>query len=100
MKLKLENAFKIAINPCMYPSATLNLNFKKYESFEISDRAKMQTFGIFAKDDEFFSYLDEFRRIYSINGVMNFTTITGEHRPSVDELLLGFQKAKVYKDNL
>lgn len=92
---------RIVVNPCMYPSVeipklepTLSENviaaMKEYES-----RYKphhQDIFGIFGKDDELFSYYEEFRRLfgYSENGKENQIFIDGHHRLSPDELRSGF----------
>ena len=98
------NETRIVINPCMYPSVeipklepSLSENviaaMKEYESRYKPHNKDI--FGIFGKDDELFSYREEFRRLfgYTNDKGENSILIDGHHRLSPEELRSGIVPA-------
>lgn len=87
--LKLRNVMKIVINPCISPSVELpKLGVKdeivsRYKAYEktlfsgVDAEEREITFGVFANNDELFSYKDEFKKYYN-----NFTLMNDGHRIS------------------
>ena len=98
---------RIVINPCFYPTAqipklkehvpeeTIKL-WKELEQYTYDQEPedKENIFGIFAKDDELFSYYDEFKSIYSSN---NCCYIEGDHRPNANQIADGLTQAIEWK---
>lgn len=98
---------RIVINPCFYPTAeipklkdkipeeTAKL-WKEIEAYTYDQdpEDKENIFGIFAKDDELFSYYDEFESIYGSN---NCCYIEGDHRPNEIQIASGLEEAMDWK---
>lgn len=98
---------RIVINPCLHPSRELpkivqidELTKKAFSVYEKTQlirpdaEKRLEYFGIFGKQDELFSYADEFKKLFGINNpVPNQTTIKGHHRLGVDELEVGMREA-------
>lgn len=107
---------KIVINPCMFPSAEipnlarvpdeLKKRWERMEDVTYTDYvdAEMRScaFGIFAKSDELFSYLDTFKDFYGrpSAGKINYVSVEGGHRLGRDGLELPLTEAVSYFENL
>lgn len=98
-------AFKIVINPCMYPSIemqkrnqrlhVINKIFESREKELYQERVDNSVFGIFGDTDELFNYQDSFRRYYG-----NLIVVPGKHRLEQDNLFKGLETAfDFYKNN-
>ena len=98
---------RIVINPCLHPSRELpkivqideltKKAFSVYEKTQLlrpeADK-RLEYFGIFGKQDELFSYVDEFKNKFGINKpTPNQTTIKGHHRLTGSELEVGMREA-------
>ena len=114
--LQDETMMKIVINPCMFPSVEIPklldepLSKKWVEKFEeleedIYSGANgyicQTTFGIFGNNDELFSYVNEFDKIYgtqSLRKMFNYITVSGGHQLSGPSLEKGIFKALYYAE--
>lgn len=87
---------KVLINPCMLPSEQIKLRIApsititeltKYRDYEtslvVSDNERLQTYGLFSTDDEFFSYKRYFKSKYNPDKVY---TMNDQHRISVTSI--------------
>lgn len=87
---------KIIINPCMLPSEQLKLRiapsiteteldkYREYESLlTASENERMHTYGLFATNDELFSYKTLFEKRYSADNVY---TMNDGHRISATSI--------------
>ena len=81
-----EGVGKILINPCMNPIIEIPklievddnfLNDLKQLEINPDREDRMSTFAVFGKDDELFSYIDEYKRLY---GSKNMIRISGHHK--------------------
>jgi predicted esterase YcpF (UPF0227 family) len=108
--LYIKNSLaKIVINPCMHPSIEVpkleELSediIKKFEALEnetyssIDPEMRISTFGVFGKNDELFSYKDEFKKKYGKDLLM----VRGGHRLDKSTLLSSVQYGLSYFDHL
>ena len=98
---------RIVINPCFYPTYEIprvnenmpeesieDLTFLEKTLHDQEFESKENIFGIFAKDDELFSYYNEFKEIFGKN---NCCYIEGGHRPSEEQVADGLNKAMNWK---
>ena len=89
-----DSVAKIVINPCMHPSIEVpkltSINDELKDAWKdmekeiysgIDGEQRMCTFGVFGKDDELFSYKDEFKKKYG-----KFIYISGKHRLNDSQL--------------
>lgn len=93
--LNVPNCAKILINPCMLPSEQLPkriipdisenelAKYRELENRKITDNEKMQTFALFATNDELFSYKALFENLYFSK---NSFTMEDNHKISVENI--------------
>ena len=109
--------YKLVINPCMYPSIEIPKlkdrttgnpiilseevlsDFRKMEKYEnITEKQKLRTFGIFARDDELFHFKDSFDKLFwrRESKIPNSILINGHHSIEEEYLTGGLQQAEKY----
>lgn len=111
-----EAALKIVVNPCMSPSAEIPplsetpipesvvSQFRRIEEktySHVCGIVAQTTFGIFGDRDEFFSYLDMFKKIYGTNSIgktYNFLAVSGSHSLPKESLKIGIAAAMSYAE--
>ena len=108
--LYIKNSLaKIVINPCMHPSIEIpklvtdqsvpidEFKFIEKEIYSsIDPEMRISTFGVFGRDDELFSYIDEFRKKYG----KNIFVVRGKHKLDKSTLISSVQTGLEYFNNL
>ena len=116
LALNTDEASKIIINPCMFPSLEIptlvdvdsqwiqemtDIENRIYE--EANSLIRQTTFAIFGKNDNLFSYKDTFNSLYratGIKGLINSIIVPGEHRVPASSLERGLENAIYYANTL
>lgn len=112
LALNTDEAFKIVINPCLYPSIEIPKLYtladewiEKISTAEkilythITGLIKQTTFAIFSDNDELFSYKTVFDEIYGATGIKNTRNsiaVEGTHHISSQSLEIGLAAAMEY----
>ena len=116
LALNTDEAFKIVINPCLYPSVELpklcplaDEWIEKISTAEkilythITGLIRQTTFAIFSNNDELFSYKTVLDEIYGASGIKstkNFIAVEGTHHIPPQSLELGLAAAMEYGEKL
>ena len=116
LALNTDEAFKIVINPCLYPSIEIpklcplaDEWIEKIRTVEkilythITGLIRQTTFAIFSDNDELFSYKTVFDEIYgatSIKNTRNSIAVEGTHHISSQSLEIGLAAAMEYGEKL
>ena len=116
LALNTDEAFKIVINPCLYPSIEIpklcplaDEWIEKISTAEkilythITGLIRQTTFAIFSDNDELFSYKTVFDEIYGatcIKNTRNSIAVEGTHHISSQSLEIGLAAAMEYGEKL
>ena len=116
LALNTDEAFKIVINPCLYPSIEIpklcplaNEWIEKISTAEkilythITGLIRQTTFASFSDNDELFSYKTVFDEIYGASGIKNTRNsiaVEGTHHISSQSLEIGLAAAMEYGEKL
>lgn len=93
---------KILINPCMDPVKEIPKLIGDVEDlveelktfkFNPDREERISTFAVFGKDDELFSYVDDYKKLY---GSKNMIQISGKHRLNMRQLGIAVESGLEY----